>query len=152
MKDKIDDKMLDLLQKNGRITTSDLAVAVGLSVPATADRLKKLVENGLITDFRAVLHPRRNGYDVTAFIQVIMSSSNHYEELVKVANATSEVLECHSVTGEGSHLLKIRTHNTSSLEALLRKIQKWPGVLQTHTVIVMSTYKEKTYLSPTLPE
>lgn len=144
--------MLDLLQKNGRVTTSDLAAAVGLSVPATADRLKKLVENGLITDFRAVLHPRRNGFDVTAFILVIMSSSDHYEELVEAADSTTEVLECHSITGEGSHLLKIRTHNTSSLEALLRKIQKWPGVLQTHTMIVMSTYKEKTYLLPILPD
>ena len=58
----------------------------------------------------------------------------------------SEVLECHSITGEGSHILKIRTKNTSSLELLLRDIQSWPGVRRTRTMIVMSTIKETTIL------
>ena len=56
------------------------------------------------------------------------------------------MLECHSITGEGSHILKVRTQDTSSLEVLLREIQAWPGVIRTHTMIVMSTFKEATRL------
>jgi Lrp/AsnC family leucine-responsive transcriptional regulator len=148
MFDNKDKQILDLLQKNARMTTSDLAAEVGLSIPAAAERVKKLVDNELITDFRAILNPKKNGYDVTAFIQVVMSSSDHYVDLVRLADDTSEILECHSITGEGSHILKIRTHNTSTLETLLSGIQKWPGVVQTHTMIVMSSFKENTYISP----
>ena len=148
MFDDKDKKLLDLLQKNARMTASDLAVEVDLSIPATAERIKKLVDNELISDFRAILNPKQNGFDVTAFIQVTMSSSDYYDDLVKFADDTNEILECHSITGEGSHILKVRTHNTSSLETLLSVIQKWPGVIRTNTMIVMSSFKENTYLSP----
>jgi Lrp/AsnC family leucine-responsive transcriptional regulator len=53
-----------------------------------------------------------------------------------------EVLECHSITGQGSHLIKIRTESTSGLEGLLAEIQSWPGVQWTNTSIVLSTVKE----------
>jgi Lrp/AsnC family leucine-responsive transcriptional regulator len=57
-------------------------------------------------------------------------------------NANDEILECHAITGEGSHLLKVRTANTASLEKLLAKIQAWSGVLNTRTNLVLSTSKE----------
>ncbi len=148
MFDDKDKQLLDLLQKNARMTVSDLAAEVGLSVPATAERIKKLVDNEFISDFRAILNPKQNGYDVTAFIQVAMSSSDYYDDLVHFADDNQEVLECHSITGEGSHILKVRTRNTSSLETLLSVIQKWPGVIKTNTMIVMSSFKENTYLPP----
>ena len=75
-----------------------------------------------------------------------MSSASDYDDVVKRSKKNSEVLECHSITGEGSHILKIRTKNTSSLELLLRDIQSWPGVRRTRTMIVMSTIKETTIL------
>ena len=58
-----------------------------------------------------------------------------------------EVLECHSITGQGSHVLKIRTDSTSTLEALLAEIQSWPGVQWTTTSIVLSTIKETAALT-----
>ncbi len=148
MFDDKDKQLLDLLQKNARMTVSALAAEVGLSVPATAERIKKLVDNEFISDFRAILNPKQNGYDVTAFIQMAMSSSDYYDDLVQFADDNQEVLECHSITGEGSHILKVRTRNTSSLETLLSVIQKWPGVIKTNTMIVMSSFKENTYLPP----
>jgi Lrp/AsnC family leucine-responsive transcriptional regulator len=148
MFDDKDKQLLDLLQKNARMTVSNLAAEVGLSVPATAERIKKLIDNEFISDFRAILNPKQNGYDVTAFIQVAMSSSDYYDDLVQFADDNQEVLECHSITGEGSHILKVRTRNTSSLETLLSVIQKWPGVIKTNTMIVMSSFKENTYLPP----
>ena len=144
--DEKDKLILSLLQKDGRMTASEMAEKVDLSVPAVTERIRKLTEGGVLKDFRAVLDAKKVGYDVTAYILLDMSSSSSYGDMVQYAQDNGEVLECHSITGEGSHILKVRTHDTSSLESLLRNIQSWPGVIRTHTMIVMSTFKEATYL------
>ena len=144
--DEKDKLILTLLQKDGRMTASEMAEKVDLSVPAVTERIRKLTEGGVLKDFRAVLDAKKVGYDVTAYILLDMSSSNSYGDMVQYAQDNDEVLECHSITGEGSHILKVRTHDTSSLESLLRNIQSWPGVIRTHTMIVMSTFKEATCL------
>ena len=144
--DEKDKLILSLLQKDGRMTASEIAEKVDLSVPAVTERIRKLTEGGVLKEFRAVLDAKKVGYDVTAYILLDMSSSNSYGDMVQYAQDNDEVLECHSITGEGSHILKVRTHDTSSLESLLRNIQFWPGVIRTHTMIVMSTFKEATYL------
>ena len=144
--DEKDKLILSLLQKDGRMTASEMAEKVDLSVPAVTERIRKLTEGGVLKDFRAVLDAKKVGYDVTAYILLDMSSSNSYGDMVQYAQENDEVLECHSITGEGSHILKVRTHDTSSLESLLRNIQSWPGVIRTHTMIVMSTFKEATCL------
>ena len=144
--DEKDKLILSLLQKDGRMTASEMAEKVDLSVPAVTERIRKLTEGGVLKEFRAVLDAKKVSYDVTAYILLDMSSSNSYGDMVQYAQDNDEVLECHSITGEGSHILKVRTHDTSSLESLLRNIQSWPGVIRTHTMIVMSTFKEATYL------
>jgi len=144
--DEKDKLILSLLQKDGRMTASEMAEKVDLSVPAVTERIRKLTEGGVLKEFRAVLDAKKVGYDVTAYILLDMSSSNSYGDMVQYAQDNDEVLECHSITGEGSHILKVRTHDTSSLESLLRNIQSWPGVTRTHTMIVMSTFKEATCL------
>ena len=144
--DEKDKLILSLLQKDGRMTASEMAEKVDLSVPAVTERIRKLTEGGVLKDFRAVLDAKKVDYDVTAYILLDMSSSSSYGDMVQYAQDNDEVLECHSITGEGSHILKVRTHDTSSLESLLRNIQSWPGVIRTHTMIVMSTFKEATYL------
>lgn len=129
----------------------DLADAVGLSAPATGERLKKLMERGVVR-FTAVLDPKQLERDITAFIAVGIDGSKHYEGFVKRAVAHPEILECHAITGEGSHILKVRTGNTLDLERLLGEIQGWPGVHRTTTSIVLSTPKEtsKLQLDPAL--
>ena len=144
--DEKDKLILSLLQKDGRMTASEMAEKVDLSVPAVTERIRKLTDGGVLKEFRAVLEAKKVDYDVTAYILLDMSSSNSYGDMVQYAQDNDEVLECHSITGEGSHILKVRTHDTSSLESLLRNIQSWPGVIRTHTMIVMSTFKEATYL------
>ena len=144
--DEKDKLILSLLQKDGRMTASEMAEKVDLSVPAVTERIRKLTEGSVLKEFRAVVDAKKVGYDVTAYILLDMSSSDSYGNMVDHAQDNDEVLECHSITGEGSHILKVRTHDTSSLELLLRDIQSWPGVIRTHTMIVMSTFKEATSL------
>ena len=149
MLDDIDVKILDILQKNGRTRRNDLAEAVGLSVPSVSERLRKLEEGGVITGYFATLNPKKVGRDITAFIAVTVDSSKHYNSFIDHAAATDEILECHAITGEGSHLLKIRTDNTAALEKLLAKIQSWIGVTGTKTHLVLSSPKETTRIKIT---
>ncbi|GIV58896.1 MAG: AsnC family transcriptional regulator [Rhodothermaceae bacterium] len=140
--DEIDVKILTLLQARGRMKRNRIAEEVGLSVPSVSERMRKLEERGVIQGYHAVVDPKRLHIDITAFIRVTVDGSSNYPAFVERARQLDEVLEVHSVTGEGSHILKVRTKNTTTLERLLSTIQSWPGVHGTSTSIVLSTYKE----------
>ena len=140
--DAIDAKILNLLQANGRMKRSRVAEEVGLSVPAASERMRKLEVRGILEGYYAVVNAKELQYDITVFVRVTVDGSEHYDNFVEKACALPEVLEVHSVTGDGSHVLKIRTRNTTSLERLLSQIQTWPGVHGTSTSIVLSTFKE----------
>lgn len=146
MLDDIDQKILEIVQKHGRTKRNDLADRVGLSLPAVSERLRKLEEAGVISGYYARLNPGALGKDITAFVLVTVDSSKHYASFVEHVQNTEDILECHAITGEGTHLLKIRTENTSSLEKLLAKIQSWTGVVKTTTSMVLSTPKETTVI------
>jgi Lrp/AsnC family leucine-responsive transcriptional regulator len=140
--DEIDINILELLQNNARIKRNEIAEKIGLSLPSVTDRMNKLEENGIIERYIAKLNHKTLGKDITAFIFVTSESSTHYKDFTGHAMQNHEILECHSITGDGSHILKIRTDNTSSLEKLLAKIQSWKGVRSTRTSIVLSSHKE----------
>ena len=141
MLDQIDRLILQALQENGRIKKSDLAREVGMSVPAVAERMKKMHDLGIILGYSAQVDPRLLGMDVGAIITLISEQSTNYSEVIEHAARHPEVLECMSVTGDGSHLLIVRTADTASLENLLREIQSWPGVTRTQTRLILSHYK-----------
>ena len=140
--DEIDAKILRLLQQNGRIKRNRIAEEVGLSVPSVSERMRKLEERGIIDGYYAVLNSKRIHLDITAFIRVQVDGSQSFPEFVRRATARPEILEVHSCTGEGSHIVKVRTSTTTELEKLLADIQRWPGVHGSLTSIVLSTYKE----------
>lgn len=140
--DPIDVGILRLLQEDGRVKRTEIAEAVGLSLPAVSERMRKLEERGIVAGYHAHVDARRVGIDVAAFVRVGVDGSDHYDEFVEAAAAMPEVQEVHAITGEGSHLLKVRVRNTSELERLLGALQRLPGVHATQTSIVLSTPKE----------
>lgn len=144
--DTIDHRLLEILQKNARTKLNEMAQQLGLTIPTISERIQKLEERGFIKGYTTILDARRLGKDITAFITVSIDSSKHYQMFMERARETEEILECHSVTGEGSHLLKVRAENTNALEKLLSRIQSWPGVLSTKTSVVLSTIKESTVI------
>jgi Lrp/AsnC family leucine-responsive transcriptional regulator len=144
--DEIDLKIIEILQVAGRTKRNELAEQVKLSIPSVSERLRKLEESGCIRSYHAVLEARKVGLEVTAFIFLISESSTHYAEIIEHANKQDQILECHAITGEGSHLLKVRTQSTATLEKLLSEIQSWPGVINTRTSVVLSSPKETTVL------
>ena len=144
MFDKKDIQILDILQADGRSTASDIAKEVDLSIPAVGERIKKLTEKGLIKQFSAILDHKQIGLDLTAFVFIISEHSDHYNEFVEKTKETKAIVECHSITGGGSHILKVRVKNSQALEDFLYEIQNWPGVSRTQSNVVLSTHKETT--------
>ena len=143
--DRLDDtdaKIVNLLQARGRLKRNEIAEEVGLSVPSVSERMRKLEERGVIEGYHAVVDAKRLHLDITVFIRVMVDGSEHNAAFVERAQALDEVLEVHSITGEGSHILKARTRSTSTLERLLSTLQQWPGVRGTSTSIVLTTFKE----------
>lgn len=147
MLDNLDIQILKTLQQNGRTKRNELAEQVGLSVPSVSERLKKLEDSKIIEGYYTRVNKQAFGYDILAFILVMMDSSKHYKDLIKHVDKHPHILECHSVLGEGSHLLKVLVKNTESLEKLLSEVQTWPGVTGTKTTYVLSTLKETTAIN-----
>ena len=147
MADELDLKILRTLQQNGRTKRNVLAEEVSLSVPSVSERLKKLEDNKIIEGYFTKINRQAFGYDILAFILVMMDSSKHYKDLLKHVEKNPNILECYSVLGEGSHLLKVTVKNTESLEKLLSEIQTWLGVTSTKTTYVLSTLKETTAIN-----
>ena len=147
MLDELDLKILRTLQSNGRTKRNVLAEEVGLSIPSVSDRLKKLEENGIIEGYYTKVKRQAFGFDILAFIVIMMDSSKHYKDLIKHVEKQPNVIECYSVLGEGSHVLKVAVKNTKSLEKLLSDIQTWTGVTSTKTTYVLSTIKETTSIN-----
>jgi Lrp/AsnC family leucine-responsive transcriptional regulator len=147
MLDNLDITVLKKLQDSGRTKRSELADDVGLSLPSLSERLKKLEEAGIIEGYYTKLNRHSFGYDLMAFIVVIMDSSKNYEKLTDHVKKTPEILECHAILGEGSHIMKAIVKDTKSLEQLLSKIQSWQGVTRTVTNFVLSTIKETTSIN-----
>ena len=147
MLDDVDNKLLGILQLKGRTKRNELAEVVSLSVPAVSERLKKLEEHGVIEGYYTKVNRKAYGLDILAFIYVIMDSSKYYKDLIKNVEHHRQILECHSVLGDGSHLLKVLVRNTEALERLLSEIQSWSGVTSTKTTYVLSTIKETTAIN-----
>ncbi|WP_022836172.1 Lrp/AsnC family transcriptional regulator [Salisaeta longa] len=140
--DEIDAQILRLLQREGRMNRSTVAEHVNLSVSAVSERMRKLEDRGVIASYHAVVDAKRLHLDITGFIRVSVDGSEHYPNFIETVSGMEEVLELHSITGDGSHVLKIRTRNTTTLERLLSDLQALPGVSGTSTSIVLSTFKE----------
>ena len=142
MIDKIDLKILSILQNSGRSRLADIADEVELSAPAVLERVKKLEVNGVIKGYQALLDGKKVGKDITAFIGVSIGNQRDIDKFATQMLRNPDVLECHHITGDESFILKVKSANTASLEKLLGEIRSVEGVTRTVTRVVLSTAKE----------
>lgn len=150
--DAIDLQILATLQEHGRIALTKMAEQVGLSAPSVIERVKKLEDIGVITGYHAVVDARKLGKDVTGFIGVSIGDPRTIELFEDTVDHLDDILECHHVTGEHTVLLKVKTHNTATLENLIRAIRMIEGVTRTETMVVLSTHTERTQICVNPPE
>lgn len=138
--DRIDNRIIDALVENGRISITELSEKVGLSKTPCQLRLKRLVNEGYITGFRAVLNPAKMGMDHIAFAEVKLSDTR--EDALLAFNAAvkkiREVEECHMIASSFDYLLKVRTSDIKRYRIVLgEKISTLPFVANTSTFVVM---------------
>lgn len=143
--DEFDRKIVAVLRKDGRITFTDLAQQVGLSKTPCQQRVRRLVESGVIVGFRAIVDPAKLGLDHVAFAEVKLSDTR--EEALKEFNAAvrriSEVEECHMIASSFDYLLKVRTADIRRYRTVLgEKISGLPHVASTSTFVAMETVRE----------
>jgi Lrp/AsnC family leucine-responsive transcriptional regulator len=142
--DRIDRKILRLLQNDGRIATVDLAEKVGLSPTSTSDRMKRLQREGYIAGFGARLDPHRIGLELLVFVEVSLDKTTPdvFEKFAAAVRRAPEVLECHMVAGGFDYLVKTRVADMAAYRRFLGEILRaLPGVKETRTYAVMEEVK-----------
>ena len=142
--DATDHGILDRLQRDGRVSVADLARAVNLSASATADRLRRLTDTGVITGYSVTLDPEALGYAVTAFVRLAYPTGN-YKPFHDLLATTPEVVEAHHVTGDDCFVLKVLARSMRDLERITGKLATLGG---TTTSVVYSSPLPHRRLTP----
>ena len=143
--DDFNRKILAILRKDGRITYTDLAQQVGLSKTPCQQRVRRLVESGVIVGFRAIVDPAKVGLDHVAFTEVKLSDTREaaLEQFNAAVRQIPEVEECHMIASSFDYLLKVRTSDIRKYRIVLgEKISNLPYVASTSTFVAMETVRE----------
>ncbi len=142
--DEIDEKIIHLLKQNSRMTSSEISKHAHLSIPAVAERIRKLEERGVIERFTVKLNREELGLTLVAFVFVVLDKTEHISGFKEAIARSEHVLECHHVAGEYDYLLKVAVAGTKGLEALITNTVKGiAGVVKTSTIVTLSTWKEE---------
>ena len=146
--DRIDKKILQLIQANARITNLELADKVGLSPTPCLRRVKRLEESGVIDGHVTLLNPEKLGLKLTAFIGISMDrhTPDRFESFERAISQMPEVLECSIVTGQDADfLLKVIVRDMQHYEEfLLGYLTKLEGVTGVHTSFVLRKLVNRT--------
>jgi len=142
--DRIDRKILTILQQNARITNKELASQLGLSPPPTLERVKKLESSGFITGYRAQLDPKK--IDLGTVMMVSVSLHQHsqaaIDDFYRAVEALDEVLECYHVTGDDDFMLKVVCKDIVEYELFVReKLAPLNSLGKIKSSVVLSTLK-----------
>ena len=147
--DKIDLKLIKLLQENARYPLKHLAEQVYLSTPAVSSRIEKLEQAGVIQGYSVKVNKLKLGFNITAFINLEVDPKEK-SVFYPFINNCPNVLECNCVTGKYSMLIKVAFHTTMELDAFIGELQQKFGV--TETQIVFSTAVEHREVKPNLED
>ncbi len=143
--DRIDRAIIRELQKNARVTITDLASRVGLSKTPCQVRMRRLEENGYVTGYTALIDQTKLGQSHVAFTEIKLSntSSQSLAAFNEAVNQLSSVEQCHMIAGNFDYLLKVRTRNMAEYRHILgEQISSLPYVQQTSTYVVMENVKD----------
>jgi Lrp/AsnC family leucine-responsive transcriptional regulator len=145
--DDIDRRILDILQRDGKVSQARIAETVGLTTPSVNERIKKLETKGFIRRFTALLDPRLVGMPLVAHVDVMLEHPRFERAFLDEIENLLEVQECYAISGEYGYRLKLRARDVEQFETLLReKIQTLRGVARTRVDLSLSVKKDSTLL------
>ena len=134
--DNLDKKILNIIMKNARIASKDVALECGVSRAAIHQRIQRLIEMKVITGSGYTVNPKSLGYNTCTYIGVNLEKGSMYREVVQELEKIPEVEECHYTTGPYSMLIKVYAQDNQHLMQLLNdQIQHIAGVTETETLI-----------------
>ena len=134
--DNLDKKILNIIMKNARIASKDVALECGVSRAAIHQRIQRLIEMKVITGSGYTVNPKSLGYNTCTYIGVSLEKGSMYREVVQELEKIPEVKECHYTTGHYSMLIKVYAQDNQHLMQLLNdQIQHIAGVTETETLI-----------------
>jgi Lrp/AsnC family transcriptional regulator, leucine-responsive regulatory protein len=137
--------ILEHLQQDGRMSFAEVGRRVGLTLPAVAERVRRMEDAGIITGFRAEINPAKIGLPIAAFIRISIVG-DVFARVAKAVREMPEVLECHRGTGADSFTLKVAVESVQHLERLIDKLTPFGT---TSTSIVLSTLvKHRSFSRP----
>ena len=145
--DRIDRKILALLQGDGRMANVELARQVNLSPTPCLERVRRLEREGYIRQYTALLDPDKLNLGLVAYIQVTLDNTATFDldRFTKEVATLPEVQECHMVAGGFDYMLKIRVGDMGHFRRFLgEKLSALPGVRETHTYVVIQEVKSET--------
>ena len=148
--DRIDLKILSVLQKDGRLSNLKLAEAVALSPTAVLARVQRLSREGFILGYEARLNPLKLGAAMMVFVEVLLdrTTPNVFEAFKAAVQVRNEIMECHMVAGGFDYLLKTRMADMQAYRQFAGTVLwQLPGVRETRTYAVMEEVKNSTHLS-----
>ena len=142
--DKIDRKILTILQNDGRIVMTDLAEQVGLSLTPCIERVRRLERSGIILGYYARLNPQELGASLLVFVEISLRdmANGKFEEFRRSVLEVEQVQECHLVSGDFDYLIKARIGEMSEYRQLLDVLLRLPGVANSKSYVVMEEVKE----------
>jgi DNA-binding Lrp family transcriptional regulator len=144
--DKIDKQILNTLQENGKTTNSKLSKIVGISAPATLERVKRLELAGVISHFTAVLDPEKIGFSIMAMVSISLSLSSlsSVAAIKKRFVALDEVVECYQIAGANDFVLKVIAKDIKAYgEFMNKKLTQIEGIQIIKSSFVIDNVKEK---------
>ncbi|MEY2991487.1 MAG: leucine-responsive regulatory protein [Pseudomonadota bacterium] len=149
---KIDDtdrRILNVLQRNGRVSNAELAEQVNLSASACHRRVQRLESDGIIRNYVAMLDPRKVGVPSTIFVEITLSTQADevLEAFEKAVARIPDVLECHLMAGSADYILKVVAENTDDFARIHRQyLTRLPGVAQMQSSFALRTVFKTTAL------
>lgn len=149
--DKKDIDILNILSQEARSPLKEISARVGLSLPATGERIRKLEKSGLIKAYAAILDREKLDKEFCCFCLMILARPDTYKSaaFLEFVRNNPDILECHCITGAYEFILKIVTHSPRTLEETLAHLREKWGVVKSSTFTVLSTIKENPSYIPT---
>ena len=147
--DRIDRKILLILQEDGRIANLKLAEAVALSPTAVLARVQRLTRDGFILGYEARLNPLKLGAGMLVFVEVLLdrTTPNVFDQFKAAVQVHPEIMECHMVAGGFDYLLKTRSADMNAYRVFAGNVLwQLPGVRETRTYAVMEEVKHTNHL------
>ncbi|CAN7346687.1 Lrp/AsnC ligand binding domain-containing protein [Acidovorax sp. LjRoot129] len=147
--DRIDRKILSILQEDGRIANLKLAEAVALSPTAVLARVQRLTRDGFILGYEARLNPLKLGAGMLVFVEVLLdrTTPNVFDQFKAAVQVHPEIMECHMVAGGFDYLLKTRSADMNAYRVFAGAVLwQLPGVRETRTYAVMEEVKHTNHL------